>query len=557
MLKRTIAMCAVIAFGMSGHVGAQTSDLLSLAEDIPAGLDYDGPAVGIPATWAGINNLMEPLVYYQEAGRNDEGIQILDFGKFEGRLAESWEFDSDTLTWTFHLRRDVRGCNGTTFNADDVLYTFARGKSVSGSAPIAWFLANVASIDGFTPAVFGDDASARELGDEVKKIDDYTVQIRQAGPNKLFLPVLTIFALYIFDKETMEQHATADDPWSHDYNNLENAPGFGPFCLEKWEKDREFTVTANPDYYRGPAAIDRVIMREVPQSANRVLVLRSGQAQLVERLTPKEYDFLRDAEGVRVAGIVGNENLFVHLNHKIPPFDDVRVRRAIANAIPYDRIIDTAYFGQARKWTGHLPSTYPGFHASDLQYEFNLQEAKRLLAEAGFPDGKGLDKFSDAFQLHYVAEKESILGPIATLLRTTLREIGIEVELSPIPQTQFGDRELVKKDLPFALNDHQYPIGVDTAYSLLLYFVSEEKGGVNNIVNYKSERVDELYFAALNEGDDDKRSSLLAEAQDILQKDVAWVSVAEWKSQWAFAENLKGLTWHPDNSVRWYDLSLE
>jgi peptide/nickel transport system substrate-binding protein len=557
MLRCALAACAAIALGVSGHVGVQAKELLSLAEDVPAGLDYDGPAVDIPATWAGINNLMEPLVYYQESGTNDEGIRLLDFEKFEGRLAESWEFDSDTLTWTFHLRRDVRGCNGTTFNADDVLYTFARAKSVSGAAPIAWFLANVASIDGFTLAVFGDDPSARELGDEVKKIDDFTVQIRQAGPNKLFLPVLTIFALYIFDKETMEQHATADDPWSHKYNNLENAPGFGPYCLEKWEKARQFSVTANPDYYRGPAEIDRIVLRKVPQSANRVLVLRKGQAQLVERLTPKEYDFLRDTEGVRVAGIFGNENIFVHLNHKIPPFDDVRVRRAIAYAVPYQRIIDTAYFGQARKWTGHLPSTYPGFRASDLQYDYNIQEAKRLLSEAGFPEGRGLEKFSDAFQLHYVAEKESILGPIATLLQTSLRDIGIQAVLSPIPQTQFGDRELVKKDLPFAINDHQFPIGVDTAYSLLLYFVSAENGGVNNNVNYKNERVDDLYFMALNEPDNNKRASLLAEAQDILQEDVAWVSVVEWKSQWAFSANLKGLTWHPDNTIRWYDLTLE
>ena len=105
------------------------------------------------------------------------------------------------LAWTLalpvlqpNLRRGVKGCGGATFNADDVLYTFARAKSVSGSAPISWFLSNVASIAGFTPAVFGD-AEAKKLGNEVTKIDDYTVTIKQSAPNKLMLPVLTIFGI--------------------------------------------------------------------------------------------------------------------------------------------------------------------------------------------------------------------------------------------------------------------------------------------------------------------------------------------------------------------------
>ena len=114
---------AALAFSLSAG-SALAADLLVLAEDVPAGLDYDGASIAIPATQTGVDNLLEPLIYYKEKGLNDEGVMTHDFTQFEGRLAESWTFDEPTLTWTFKLRQDVKGCNGATFDADDVMYTF-------------------------------------------------------------------------------------------------------------------------------------------------------------------------------------------------------------------------------------------------------------------------------------------------------------------------------------------------------------------------------------------------------------------------------------------------
>jgi len=117
---------AAIAMGLSGPAAAK--DLLFLSEDVPPSLNYDGPNASAPPTQAGIVNLMEPLVYYKEKERRADGAVVLDVNKFEGRLAESWSYDPDTLTWTFNLRRGVKGCDGATFNADDVIYTMARAK---------------------------------------------------------------------------------------------------------------------------------------------------------------------------------------------------------------------------------------------------------------------------------------------------------------------------------------------------------------------------------------------------------------------------------------------
>ena len=280
------------------------------------------------------------------------------------------------------------------------------------------------------------------------------------------------------------------------------------------------------------------------------------QAQMVERLTPKEFDSLRSVKGIKVAGVYGNENLFVHMNFKTEPFNNPRLRQAIAYATPYKSIIKDAYFGNAKAWPGQIPTSYQDYHKPSLLYTEQLDKAKKLLAEAGFPNGKGLEKYSDAFKLSYVAEKESFLGPVAVLIKSNLGKIGINVQLDPLPQTQYGDRQLVKKDLPFALNDQEKPIAPDAAYGLLLFFVSTEKGGLNNMVNYSNSRVDELFAKAQIEGDPKKRTSQLAEAQEILAKDIAWLPVVEWKTQWAFNEKIKGIKWHADNAVRWFDLSM-
>jgi len=537
----------------SGASTTNTSEIVALSEDVPPGLDSDGPSASIPVTQMAIGNIMEPLVYYKDGGSNDTGVGLYNFNEFEGRLAESFTYDEATLTWTFKLRQGVVGCNDETFNADDVLYTFARAKSVSGSAPIGWFLSNVADIANFTAGVFDADAAvataAKELGDEVTKVDDYTVTIKQAKPNKLLLPVLTIFGLNIFDKESMEANATAEDPWAHEYSNSTNLPSFGAYCIDSWVKNDSMTLTSNENYYLGAPSLKKIVWRKVPTSANRLAAVQTGQAQIVDKLTPSEFASLDGVDGVSVSAVTGNQNLFVHMNFQTAPFDNVLVRRAIAAAIDYDKIIANGYFGKAQKWDSHMPSTYPGYKKADSPYAYDPDAAKALLAEAGYVDDGSL-------KLSYITELESTLGPIATQIRSDLAAVGINIELDPIPQSQFGDRALVKRDLPFALNDNEKPIAVDSGYATLLFFVSAANGSLNNMVNYESKSVDDLYVALKNEADNTKRDALLAQVQETLMTDVTWVPVVEYQSQWAHSDKLSGIKWHPDNGIRFKDLSV-
>ena len=568
-LRNALAAASVALLGFGAASSAQAEDLLYLSYNVPNSLNVDGPGGTFPPSYGGMVQVLEPLVYFEQGPPNADGFAELDIKTFQGRLAESWEFDKDSLTWTINLRRGVKGCNGATFDADDVIYTLARAKSISGTAPVGYFLANVGSVDKFTPAMFGARAAAnkaieegkeppspdpRELGDEVTKVDQYTLKIRQEAANGLFLPVFAIFALHIYDKETMEANATEDDPWSHNYANSVNAPGFGPWCVAEWQKEETIILEANKDYYRGAPHYERVIWKKVPESSNRLTILRTGQADFVDSLSPREFDSLKNVKGIKVDGGYLNSTVMMSLNWGRPPFDNVKVRKAIAHAIPYDQLIDKVYFGSARKWDGLIPPEYPGYHKPSVTYDYNPAKAKQLLAEAGYPDGKGLEQFAEEFKLAFVAERESIVGPVATIIQSALKEVGFPVLLDPLPLQQYSDRQFVKKDLGMALNDTSRPIGIDAAYAVMLQYVTVSKGGINNWGNYSNEKVDELFFAVKGEADQAKRDAMLKEIQDIIMDELALVPVLEYKYQYAWREGVKGVSVHGEGQPRFYDL---
>ena len=555
-----MAGALVGSFSAIPTAGADEQSLLFLAEDVPSGLDIDGPSIAIPTTQLGMVQLLEPLISYENQPQpNEDGVNVPDFSKPVGRLLESWSYDPEKITWTLKLRKGVKGCTGNEFTADDIMYTYQRALNVGGAVPNSWFLLNMAGVKGFTADVFSADkdvaAKAKVLGDGVRKIDDYTVEVQQNEPNPLFLVNIAVtISQGIFDSKEMKAHATEADPYSYDYANNVNLPSFGPYCIENWVKNSEIRFKANPNYYRGKAPIDVAIIKKVPQGGNRISILRSGQAQLIQGMTPNQYDSIRAMPGLKASGYVGNEGLFMVMNFKTPPFDNIKLRQAIAYAVPYDRVIKTGYGGQAKQWESVVPSTYPSFVKNDPPYAYDPEKAKALLAEAGYPEGKGLEKFADQFKLTYVSEKETTLGPVVNQIRSALTELGIPVTLDPIPQAQYGDRQIVKKDLAFAVNDQEKPIGVDTGYAMQLFFVSKAAGGINNMMNYDNPDLDKMWASARVEPDKAKRDATLAEMQKILMRDVAWLPVVEFKTQWAHSEKLKGLTWNPGNSLLIYEL---
>ena len=524
------------------HASKPKTQLIVVADDVAPGLDPDGTTGASPAYIEAIQNLLDPLVDYPSIKQGE--VLALNYKvtaqQFEPRLATSWT--QKGLIWTMKLRPNVKSCAGNEFTADDVVYTFARAKSVSGAAPVAWFLGNVAGILPLDPLV-SKDPKAKELNGEVTKIDKYTVQFKQLHPNDLFPRVLQIEALLIWDSVEMKKHSTAADPWAHTYTQTVNAPGFGPYCMSKWIKGSEMDFTANPNYYRGKAQFTNIVMRKVPSDSSRIAALEAGSADVATNLTPVEYQQIGKSGKAKVLSWKNNKVTYLGLNYKFRPWNDAKnslIRQAIAYAMPYNDILASDYLGTAAKWDGHCESTYYGF-TPNARYTTNIAQAKALLKQAGYPDGKGLP--NDGFTLDYVAERRTLLEPIANRIRTALSQIGINITLSPLSQTEYADTALNKHDAPMFLSDADRPLGPDVGYCALLWYVSAAKGGLVTGLNYSNPAFDDLY-AKSSTTTGAPRLAVLKQMQDTLMNDMPMIPIAEVPSQLAVGKtitNWKGM----------------
>ena len=559
-LAAALALAVVAALATAAGTFAGTSadakrsakdTLIVLKDQIAPQMNPDGANAADPGVWDVFKNVYGRLVVYPTTRQGDilvPNYKVKPTG-FAPELAAS--YTKSGLVWTFKLRKDITSCAGNPLTADDVVYTFARAKSVSGASPVAWFLSNVGSVINLDPLTKGaKDPKAKELSGEVTKIDDSTVQIKQYAPNELFPRVTEIFALAIFDSKEMQKQSSAKDPWSHDFANNKGAAGFGPYCVTRWSKGSEVDFGVNAGWPGAKPQFTKVIIRKVPNNSNRVAAIKAGSADIATTLTPTEYDNLRNSKNVTVLGWFNNQTSYLFQNYKIDPWGlpgNEKLRRAIAYAIPYDEIIRLDYKGTARRWQGLIASTYNDF-APVLNIKTDLAMAKKLMAEAGYPDGKGLDKFKSAFAMTYPAERSGILDPVVNRIRTNLVSIGMPITLNPIPQAEFSDRYLTKRDLPLALVDFGAAFGPDAAYAVQLFFVSVAKGGLNNGLNYASKPLDDAFFAAVN-ATGAARTAKLKLAQEIIGRDLPEVPLYEFQTQIAVRKGISGWLVSSDNSL--------
>lgn len=551
---KSLVMVLGVLFIAGACTAAQESEtgekkqLVMLVDEIPTGLNIDGPSISLATSQFGMHTLYTNLVEYPVTYSSD-GSAESDLSTLRGELAESWQ--QNGREWTFTLRKGVTSCAGNEFTADDVIYTFERAKSVSGPAPIGWFIRNVASIFDTTPLAPDATQADKELKGEIEKVDDYTVRIRQFEENQLFLPATELFSSAIYDSKAMEEHATNDDPWAHVYADEAGAGGFGPYCLESWTKGSEIVFNRNKDWNVEPLPYyDRVVVRKVPQGSNRIQALRGGSVDIVTGLTTSEFASLKDVDGVRVHEFPGTLNNFLHMNFDVKPFDNIALRQALAYAIPYDEIVQEGYDGLARKWDGVCPSIFPGFQETS-PYEYDPQKARDLLAEAGYPNGEGLQEFASSFELSYPTERQEQLQPVATIILDALREINVPIDLNPMPASQFGERVQVKRDLPLALNDSTTPLIPDLGYCIQVLYIPLELGGATDTTNYNNERVNDLWVeGARSEPNADQRLEMIRQALEVATEDVAIAPLVEVNTTFASGDDVTGFVWLPTDTVR-------
>lgn len=528
-----VASAALIATGLmaasSATLAQDKTTLVIAAPSTPQGLDneYDVSlgTVDVPGAlydylfeYETVPDAANPAVMREDTQVHPERVGGL---ALRGKLAESWEISPDGKTITFTLRKGVKSNWGNELTADDVKWSWDRKFALAAQGS-------------FYTAVIGLKADA-----DVKVEGPYKVSFHLAGPTPLALKIHTLLGNPIYDSKKIKEVGGAKDPWGKEFLKT-NSAGFGPYRVKQITRGQQAVFEARPDYYGKQPYMKTVVVREIPNSASRMSLLQGGAVDIAQFLQPREYDSLKSNPNVKVSAVDASYMMWMVLNAKVPPFDKPEVRQAVNYAIPRDEIIRTAFYGYGSKQVAPLPLIYPGADGSFFKYDYNPQKAKELLAKAGFPNGFSTTISFDA--------GNAVQEPVATIIQSALRNIGINAQLEKLPAGVFYEN-VTKRTKPIIFYQDA-PWAPDAGYATYLFF--HEKS-FPNYSNYANARVTELIEAGMKTTDDNKRASIYRDVQKQIMEDAPWGFLAYPKYVLAHRTNLQGFTYYTSNNLRFQD----
>lgn len=439
-----------------------------------------------------------------------------------GLAAESFEPSSDFKKWQFKLRPNVKTSTGAPITADDVKYSYERSLALPGS-----------------PATYNRIMTLSKPEQlVVKDQSSFEINVERATPLFPNLHAINHKGI-VLSKQVMQQHATPDDPWTANWGK-NNAVGAGPYALEKWTPGSEFRLVPNQHYFKPEAVANNgVIVKFLPNGQDRLLLLKRGDVDLAMGFPPKDIVELEKDQNLIVHALPTVSTNYLGMNNAIAPFDNPKVRQAISYAIPYQTIIEKALYNYADRLYGPMPSTMAGFDKNVWTqggYETDVEKAKALLREAGHPNGFKTD-------LAVLAGKTDWIDA-AVWIQSSLKNIGIDVNLTPMADAQFFDK-FNKKEHPFFIHYFRSWLG-DGGLHLYLMFHST---GINP-VKYNNPQADQLLESIMYETDATKRQSLVTQAQQLVLKDAPWGFLFSQKHIIATRKNVSGLAVFDDLMFR-------
>jgi peptide/nickel transport system substrate-binding protein len=368
------------------------------------------------------NTLDAPITAERNAHNASRGIfdslvWVNDEGEIEPELAESWEISDDGLEYIFHLREGVTFHNGEPFNADAVVFSWERYRDPALEWNERW-----------------------QMADSVEKVDDYTVKITTVEPKPLLLRTIAV-SWEIVPPKYFEEVGEVEFGIK--------PVGTGPFEFVEWVQGDHITLKANPNYWReGYPKVAEVIFRPIPESSTRVAAIQTGEVDIVGRLSSEEAKSLLGAPGVQVIRYPVARVYYIAFNNLTTgvgqPTEDPKVRQAMNYAVDVQAIVDALFDGYAKPSTGFVATGELGYGAVE-PFGYDPDQAKALLAEAGYTDGFEMDMACPAgAYTHFEEVCEAIVGYLA--------EVGIAVNLEIMESGHYWDLEAAK-ELPPLFGD--------------------------------------------------------------------------------------------------------
>jgi peptide/nickel transport system substrate-binding protein len=487
---------------------ARRDTLLTMSESGPNNLDIMGVGTNRPgyeASW----NTHDRLVTFgvkKDANGNDH----YDYTKIEPELAESWDLTDSSVT--FRLRRDATFHDGSPVTANDVKWSFDRAVTVGGFP------------------TFQMKAGSLEKPEQFVVVDDRTFRVDFVRRDKLTMPDLGVPVPAIINSGLARKHATEKDPWAMEWLK-NNEAGGGAFRIEKWTPGQEVIYRRFDAWKSGKLpAVQRVIWRMVPSAGNRRALLERGDADISFDLPPKDVAELAEARKLSVIGTpIENALVYLGMNVKIPPFDNVKVRQAIAHAVPYQKIMDAVMFGRGTPMFGGPEEVTKPVWPQPSPYRTDMAKAKQLLAEAGHPDGF---ETTLSFDLGFAVTTE----PLCVLVQESLAQIGVRCTLNKVPGANWR-AEFSKKTLPFLANAFGGWLNFPEYF---FYWTYHGQNAIFNTMSYQNPAMDRLIDAARFETDPQKYKEQVEGFIGIAFNDIPRIPIFQPSLDVAMQKNITG-----------------
>jgi peptide/nickel transport system substrate-binding protein len=427
-------------------------------------------------------------------------------------LATSWEEGEDRLQWTFHLREGVQFHDGTPFDAEAAKFTLERlifgGEWGPQTAPYRGNFVDVKSLEA---------------------LDSKTLIIHLKRPTVVLLRNLAMFCASIVSPSAVKAQG----------RRFGNKPvGTGPYRMRSWKKDVRVTLTRNEDWWGDlKPKLKTIVFLQVRDWPSRRVQLEAGEIHMVDDVVFQDIENLKKAKGVEVQVRDGMNVCYITLNNEKPPFDNPKVRKAVAMAIDRSRIVDRGYFGFAKPARDLIPPSIPS-HADDVAPKLNLDESKSLLASSGVKTGTVIELRVMNNPRPYLMEPDKV----AEILRDQLSKIGLVVRIKKLDWAAYL-KGLQQGEHQMALigwtTDNGDP---DNFYGPLL---SGDLVGGTNYSRMQNPNFDALLRKARGISNPAARQRAYSGVQEILRGQCPLIPLVYTKIASAYRSDVQGFVRHP------------
>ena len=432
-------------------------------------------------------------------------------------LAKSWEISTDGKISTFHLRTGLVFHDGTPFNADAVVNMFTRqmSKGKAGATYKTWVNFDMDNI------VKG-----------VRGLNDSTVEVTLLKSDATFLNILSLNFMAIASPAALKQYGD---------NFYKNPVGLGPFKFVSWSTvDSSVILVANENYWKGRPYIDTIEFKPIKNSKERWQQLKAGQITSMGIPDQSDIAEIKNTPGIKYSQQPGLNVAYVAMNMNKKPFDNPKVREAVVCAINREKLVKEVFGELGRAAKNPIPPNLLGYNDEIRFTPYDPDRSKKLLAEAGFPNG-----FKCSFWVFDITRDYMPNGKLAgQLIQSDLKAVGIETNIVTYPWQEFlkrrnnGEHEITLAGWVGDAPDPHF------FFYPLLDKTSAEKRPSTNAAFYKSEEMHELIEKGKETNDAVQRSNIYKKACEVFNKDFPWFSIAHTLTIMPMRDNIMDFQLH-------------